>query len=51
MGKYYGAPLYHLLGGKTRAEVPTYNTCIGFGNCQDYAALARRCRRPGAELA
>ena len=38
MGKHYGAPLYHLLGGKTREEVPTYNTCIGFGDCQDYAA-------------
>jgi L-alanine-DL-glutamate epimerase-like enolase superfamily enzyme len=38
MGKKYGAPLYHLLGGKTRERVPTYNTCIGFGAVQDYAA-------------
>lgn len=38
MGKRYGAPLYHLLGGKTRDKVPTYNTCIGFGSVQDYAA-------------
>jgi L-alanine-DL-glutamate epimerase-like enolase superfamily enzyme len=38
MGKRYGAPLYHLLGGKTRNRVPTYNTCIGFGPVQDYAA-------------
>lgn len=36
MGKQYGAPLYHLLGGKTRSEIPTYNTCIGFGDYQDY---------------
>lgn len=36
MGKHYGAPLYHLLGGKTRSRVPTYNTCIGFGPVQDY---------------
>jgi len=36
MGKKYGAPLYHLLGGKTRDEIPTYNTCIGFGDVQDY---------------
>ena len=36
MGKRYQAPLYHLLGGKTRGEVPTYNTCIGFGAVQDY---------------
>ncbi len=38
MGRHYSAPLYHLLGGKTRSEIPTYNTCIGFGRCQDYAA-------------
>lgn len=38
MGKHYGAPLYHLLGGKTRNRIPTYNTCIGFGPIQDYAA-------------
>ncbi len=36
MGKHYQAPLYHLLGGRTRNEVPTYNTCIGFGDVQDY---------------
>jgi galactonate dehydratase len=38
MGKAYNAPLYHLLGGKTRERIPTYNTCIGFGAVQDYAA-------------
>ena len=38
MGKHYQAPLYHLLGGKTRDRIPTYNTCIGFGDTQDYAA-------------
>ena len=38
MGKAYDAPLYHLLGGKTRERIPTYNTCIGFGDVQDYAA-------------
>jgi galactonate dehydratase len=38
MGKHYGAPLYHLLGGKTRERIPTYNTCIGFGALPDYAA-------------
>ena len=37
MGKHYNAPLYHLLGGKTRDRVPTYNTCIGFEQIQDYA--------------
>ena len=38
MGKHYGAPLYHLLGGKTRERIPTYNTCIGFGEFPDYQA-------------
>lgn len=36
MGKHYGAPLCHLLGGKVRSQIPTYNTCIGFGPVQDY---------------
>lgn len=36
MGKHYGAPLCHLLGGKARNQIPTYNTCIGFGPIQDY---------------
>ncbi len=38
MGKHYDAPLYHLLGGKTRERVPTYNTCIGVEAVPDYAA-------------
>ena len=38
MGKHYGAPLYHLLGGKTRDRIPTYNTSIGFGAVGDYQA-------------
>ena len=37
MGKHYDAPLYHLLGGRTRERVPTYNTCVGFGEHDDYA--------------
>lgn len=37
-GKHYGAPLYHLLGGRVRERVPTYNTCIGFGDIDDYHA-------------
>ena len=36
LGKHFGAPLYHLLGGRTRERVPTYNTCIGFGAHDDY---------------
>lgn len=38
MGKHYGAPLYHLLGGKTRDDIPTYNTCLSFGEIHDYQA-------------
>lgn len=38
LGKVYHAPLVHLLGGKVRERVPTYNTCIGFGPIQDYKA-------------
>ena len=38
MGKHYDAPLYHLLGGKTRDEIPTYNTCLSFGAIRDYQA-------------
>lgn len=38
MGQHYGAPLYHLLGGKTRDEIPTYNTCLSFGDVHDYQA-------------
>jgi galactonate dehydratase len=38
MGKKYGAPLCHLLGGKTRDRIPTYNTCIGVAEVPDYLA-------------
>src|SRR5262245_16329136 len=38
MGKYYNAPLYHLLGGRVRNAVPVYNTCVGFGPNKDYEA-------------
>lgn len=38
MGKVYNAPLYHLLGGRTRTSIPTYNTCIGVPEVPDYDA-------------
>ncbi len=38
LGQHYGAPLYHLLGGKTRDAIPTYNTCLSFGAIHDYQA-------------
>jgi L-alanine-DL-glutamate epimerase-like enolase superfamily enzyme len=37
LGKVYKAPLYHLLGGRIRDAVPTYNTCIGLSPYDDYA--------------
>lgn len=36
LGQHYGAPLYHLLGGRVRDRVPTYNTCIGTPELDDY---------------
>lgn len=36
LGKHYNAPLYHLLGGRVRDQIPTYNTCIGYGDVDDY---------------
>ncbi|MBN1876853.1 MAG: mandelate racemase/muconate lactonizing enzyme family protein [Anaerolineae bacterium] len=36
LGKYYGAPVYRLLGGRCRDRVPTYNTCTDFGPVHDY---------------
>jgi len=36
LGQHYGAPLFHLLGGRTRDRVPTYNTCIGTPEVDDY---------------
>lgn len=38
LGQHYGAPLYHLLGGRVRERVPTYNTCIGTPEQDDYRA-------------
>lgn len=38
LGLAYDAPLYHLLGGRVRDVVPTYNTCIGTPELDDYAA-------------
>jgi L-alanine-DL-glutamate epimerase-like enolase superfamily enzyme len=36
LGQHYQAPLYHLLGGRVRERVPTYNTCIGTPEVDDY---------------
>lgn len=36
LGQYYGAPVYHLLGGRVRERAPAYNTCIGTPEVDDY---------------
>lgn len=36
LGQHYNAPLYHLLGGRVREWIPTYNTCIGTPAVDDY---------------
>lgn len=51
MGKFYNAPLYHLLGGKTRDRIPTYNTCIGVPGQMDYAAWQTHLGANAGELA
>jgi galactonate dehydratase len=51
MGKYYKAPLYHLLGGRVRDTVPTYNTCIGFGAVNDYDLWSKEDGARAGELA
>jgi galactonate dehydratase len=47
MGRFYEAPVFHLLGGRCRETVPTYNTCTGYGDINDYALW----RRDAGELA
>lgn len=37
LGKALDVPVYQLLGGSVRERVPTYNTCAGFGDYDDYA--------------
>ena len=38
LGQHYGAPVYHLLGGRVRDWVPSYNTCVGVPEVDDYNA-------------
>jgi len=37
-GQHTGQPIYNLLGGRNREEVPVYNTCVGYGKYPDYQA-------------
>ncbi len=37
-GQHTGQPIYNLLGGRNRDRVPVYNTCVGSGKYNDFAA-------------
>ncbi|RPI02617.1 MAG: mandelate racemase [Calditrichaeota bacterium] len=37
-GKFFDAPVYQLLGGPTRAEIPVYASCLGFSIDPEAAA-------------
>ena len=37
-GQHTGQPIYSLLGGRNRDRVPVYNTCVGSGKYNDFAA-------------
>jgi len=41
-GQRAGQPIYALLGGRSRASVPVYNTCVSSGNYDDYHAWFSR---------
>lgn len=38
LGKYTNQPIYALLGGRVRDRLPIYNTCVNYGEYQDYDA-------------
>ena len=37
-GQHAGQPIYNLLGGRNRDQIPVYNTCVGYGKYPDYTA-------------
>jgi L-alanine-DL-glutamate epimerase-like enolase superfamily enzyme len=41
-GRYYGAPVYQLLGGPTRTEIPAYASALGYSIEPDRAAERAR---------
>ncbi|NDJ52247.1 MAG: mandelate racemase/muconate lactonizing enzyme family protein [Chloroflexi bacterium] len=51
LGKVYEAPIYRLLGGPVRQHVPTYNTCAGFGEIDDYAMWSQEDGARAGDLA
>jgi L-alanine-DL-glutamate epimerase-like enolase superfamily enzyme len=38
LGQYTGQPIYNLLGGRVRERIPIYNTCVNYGDFQDFQA-------------
>lgn len=38
LGQYTGQPIYNLLGGRNRDRILIYNTCVSYGQYQDYHA-------------
>lgn len=38
LGQYTGQPIYNLLGGRVRDRIAIYNTCVNYGERQDYDA-------------
>jgi L-alanine-DL-glutamate epimerase-like enolase superfamily enzyme len=41
LGQYTGKPIYSLLGGRVRDRILIYNTCVNYGDFQDYDAWNR----------
>jgi L-alanine-DL-glutamate epimerase-like enolase superfamily enzyme len=41
LGQYTGQPIYTLLGGRVRDSIPIYNTCVNYGEYQDFDAWNR----------
>ncbi len=41
LGQYTGQPIYTLLGGRVRDSIPIYNTCVNYGQFQDFDAWNR----------
>jgi galactonate dehydratase len=37
-GQYFNQPIYNALGGRSREQVPIYNTAVGYGKYADYNA-------------
>jgi galactonate dehydratase len=50
-GKYFGAPIYQLLGGPARDAIPVYCHCPAGDSPQAFAANLERCRDWGYRVA